>query len=142
MADQTEPGAELIIRHPEDRFVWRHARVARRLEHAGAMEIEEELPNVDADGALYGDQLLIAETLSVARLVCAIRMCDVIERIIARNNLERPVSPPARMPAPVTPQRAGPSGLNAHLPQFCQCVDSSDEDEPERPVWPFRQPHL
>ena len=40
------------------------------------------------------------------------------------------------MPAPFTPQRAGPSGLNAHLPPFRRRVDSSDEEEPERPVWP------
>ena len=46
------------------------------------------------------------------------------------------------MPAPVTPQRAVPSGLNAHLPPFRSRVDSSDEDEPERPVWPPRRPHL
>ena len=46
------------------------------------------------------------------------------------------------MPAPPTPQRAGPSGLNAHLPPFRRRVDSSDKDEPERPVWPPRRPHL
>ena len=69
-------------------------------------------------------------------------MGEVIERIIARDNLERPLSPLARMPAPPTLQRAGPSGLNAHLPQFRRRVDSSDEDETERPVWPPRRPHL
>ena len=69
-------------------------------------------------------------------------MGDVIERIIARDHLERPVSPPARMPAPPTPQRAGPSGLNAHLPPFRRRVDSSDEEELERPVWPPRRPRL
>ena len=31
MADQPEPGAELSIRHPEERFARRHARVIRRL---------------------------------------------------------------------------------------------------------------
>ena len=69
-------------------------------------------------------------------------MGDVIERIIARDNLARPVSPPARMPAPPTPQRAGPSGMNSHLPPFRRRVDSSDEEEPERPVWPQRRPRL
>ena len=69
-------------------------------------------------------------------------MGDVIERIIARDNLERPISPPARMPEPPTPQRAGLSGLNAHLPPFRRRIDSSDEDEPVRPVWPPRRPHL
>ena len=46
------------------------------------------------------------------------------------------------MPAPFTPQRAGPSELNAHSPPFRRRVDSSDEDEPERQVWPPRRPHL
>ena len=46
------------------------------------------------------------------------------------------------MLAPPTQQRAGPSGLNAHLPPFRRRVHSSDEDEPVRPVWPPRCPHL
>ena len=46
------------------------------------------------------------------------------------------------MPASPTPQRAGPSGLNAHLPPFRRRVNSSDEDEPERPVWPPRRPQM
>ena len=46
------------------------------------------------------------------------------------------------MPAPFTPQRAGPSGLNAHLPPFRRRVYSSNEEEPERPVWPPRRPRL
>ena len=31
ITDQPEPGAELIIRHPDKRFTRRHARVTRRL---------------------------------------------------------------------------------------------------------------
>ena len=46
------------------------------------------------------------------------------------------------MPAPPTQQRAWPSGLNAHLAPFRSCVDSSDEDETERPVWPCHRPHF
>ena len=69
-------------------------------------------------------------------------MGEVIERIIACDNLELPVSPPAQMPAPPTQQRPGPSGLNAHLPPFRSRVDSSDEGEPARPVRPPRRPHL
>ena len=46
------------------------------------------------------------------------------------------------MLAPLTPQRAGPSGLNAHVPPFCRRVDSSDKNEHERPVWPPRRPQL
>ena len=72
----------------------------------------------------------MAERVADARPGGAIQMGDVIERIIARNNLERPVSPPARMPAPLTQERAGPSGLTANLPPFRRRVDSSDEDEP------------
>ena len=37
VADQPEPGAELIIRHTDERFARRHARVTRRLELAGAI---------------------------------------------------------------------------------------------------------
>ena len=106
------------------------------------MEINEELPDGDADGELHGDQLLVAERVAAARPGGAIRMGDVIERIIARDNLERPISPPARMPEPPTPQRAGPSELNAHFPPFRRRIDSSDEDEPVRPVWPPRRSHL
>ena len=41
VADRPEPGAELIIRHPEERFARRHARVTRRFGLAGAMDMEE-----------------------------------------------------------------------------------------------------
>ena len=95
IADKPELGAELIIRHPEERFARRHARVTKRLEFACAMEIEEELPDGDAKGEVHGHQLLMAEQVAAARPGGAIRMGNVIERIIARNNLERPVSPPA-----------------------------------------------
>ena len=84
----------------------------------------------------------MAERVAAARPGGAIRMGEVIERIIARDNLERLNSPPARLPAPVPPQRAGPSGLNAHLPPFRRRVDSSDEEKPERPMWPPRRPNL
>ena len=69
-------------------------------------------------------------------------MGEVIERIIARDNLERPISPLALMPEQPRPQRAGPSGLNAHLPPFRRRINSSYEDEPVRPVWPPRRAHL
>ena len=106
------------------------------------MEMEEKLRDGNADGELHGDQLLVADRMAAARPGSAIRMGDVIERIIARDTLARPVTPPARMPAPPTPQRAGPSGLNAHLPPFRRRVDSSDEKELERPVWPPSRPRL
>ena len=78
VADQPEPVAELIIRHPEERFARRHARVTRRLELAGAMDMEEKLPDGDADGELHGDQLLVAERVAASRPGGAIRMGDVI----------------------------------------------------------------
>ena len=106
------------------------------------MGLKNELPYGDADGELHGDQLLIPERVAAARYGGAIRMGDVIERIFARDNLERPVSSPARMLVPPTQQLAGASGLNVHLALFHRRVDISDEDEPERPVWPPRDLHL
>ena len=89
VANQPEPGAELIIRHPEKRFTRKHARVTWRLKLAGAFDMKEELPDGDADGVLHGDELLLAEPVGTARPGGAIRMGDVIEQIIARDNLER-----------------------------------------------------
>ena len=59
------------------------------------MDMEEKLPDGDADGDLHGDQLLVAERVAAAPQGCALRMGKVIERIIARKILERPASPPA-----------------------------------------------
>ena len=118
MADQPEPGVELIIQHPEKRFNRRHARVIRRLELVGALEINENLPDGYVDGELQGDELLITERVIAAPPCGAIRMGEVIERIIACDNLERPVATPVRMPAPPTQQRAGRSGRNVHFRHF------------------------
>ena len=87
VADQPEPGAELIIRHPNERFIRTHARVTRLLELAGAMEMEEKLPDGDADGELDCHQLLMAERVAAVRPGGAIRMGEVIEQLIARDNL-------------------------------------------------------
>ena len=106
------------------------------------MDIEKELPDGDADSELHGDQLVVAERVAATRPSGAIRMGDVIERIIALDNLEPLVCPPARMLEPPTPQRAGPSRLNAHLPPFSRRVDSSDEEEPVRLAWPPHRPHM
>ena len=124
VADHPQTKTKLVIRHVEKRFKSRHACVTKRLELAGAMDMEEELPYGYADGYLHGEALLIAERVAAARPGGAIRMGDVIERIIAHYNLEQPVSPPARMPAAPTPQRAVPSGLNAHMPPFRRRVDN------------------
>ena len=79
---------------------------------------EEELPHGNVNGQLIGDQQLMAERVAVVWPGGALRINEFIERIIARDNFERPDSPLARMPAPFTSQRAVPSGLNAHLPPF------------------------
>ena len=109
------------------------------------MDMEVKLPIVTPTTSsmeLYGDQLLVAERVTAARPTRGIGISDAIERIIAHDNFERPVSPIARMPAPLKPQRAKRSGLNANLPPFRRRVDSLDEDEPERPVLPRCRPHL
>ena len=67
VADQPDPYAELIIRHSKERFARRHARVTRRLKLAGAINMEEELPDGDGYGELHGDQLLVAERVAAAR---------------------------------------------------------------------------
>ena len=103
---------------------------------------ENKMPDGNADGVLHGDQLIVAERIAAARPGSAIRMGEVIERIIVCDNLERPISHAARMPKQFKPQCAGPSGLNAHLPPFRRRIDLSDEDEPVRPVWPPRRAHL
>ena len=73
-------------------------------------------------------------------------MGDVIKRIISSDNIERIVSrlvsPPSRMPAPPTPQRAGTSGLNVYVPPVRSRMDSSDEQEPERVVRPPHCPYI
>ena len=108
----------------------------KRLVLAGAMEMENELLNGNNDGKLYGDKLLMAKRMAAARQGCAIRMDRVIELIIALENPERLNSPIAWILAPPTLQRAGPSGLKAHLPPLRCRVDSFDEEELERPVFP------
>ena len=90
--------------------------------------MEEELPDGDADGELHGDQLIVAERVAAARPGGAIRMGDVIERIIARDNLERPISPPARMPEPLTPQRANYIELSIRITSIRTAVTNTTAD--------------
>ena len=142
MADQPEPGAELIIQHREKRFTRKAARVTRRLKLDGVMDMEEELPDGDAHGELHGDQFIVAERVAATRPGGAIQIGKVIVRHIACDILERPVSPPVMMPAPPTPQRAGLSKLNAYMPPFRRRVELSDKKEPEGAVWPPRRPHM
>ena len=56
----------------------RHARVIKRLELAGAIKMEEELPNGYDDSELHRDQLVMAERVAAARPGGAIRISDVI----------------------------------------------------------------
>ena len=109
----------------------------RRIQQNNEMEENHS----DIEDEIHGDNLLMAENQAVSRPGSVIRMGEVIEQICALNNLKRPVSPPTRMPAPPTPQSAGPSGLNAQLPSFPR-IDSSDEEVPEQPVWPLRRLRL
>ena len=44
MAEQPEPGAKIIIWHPEELFARKHVRMTRHIELAGAIDIEKELP--------------------------------------------------------------------------------------------------
>ena len=67
MADLLKPGAELIIRHPKERFARRHARVNRHRKLANAMDIGEELPDYYANGELHGDGLIMAKQVAAAR---------------------------------------------------------------------------
>ena len=84
---------------------------------------------------LHGYHHKVAKRLAVARQGGASWMDNVIKRIIERDYLKRPMSPPARMLEPPTPQRAILSGLNAHLPQFCYRIDLFDKADPVWPVW-------
>ena len=89
----------LINWHRIERFTVKHVRVTRGLKRAGVIYIENKLSESYADYEIYGDNLLMTEQVAAARPNGAIRIGDVIERIISSDNLERPVSPPARMPA-------------------------------------------
>ena len=123
----------------EAQLARKNARVVKK---AGAFRPDNGNDGDSDNGELYGNQLLVASRVAASRTGGTIRMGDVIERIIARDHLEQPVSPPARMPAPPTPQRAGQSGRNVNAPPFRRRVDSFDEEEPVQPVWPPRCPRL
>ena len=111
----------LCIVNRELRFKRKNARVTKLLakrnrrdsngEEIGGDEYDQ-VPEGDENGELAGAQLRRAERAAAARPGAAIRMGDVIERIIARDNLHMPNSPPKRLttllPQP-SPQRAGMS---------------------------------
>ena len=66
VADQPEPSAEFIIRHPKERIAYKHAHMTSRLKRASAMDMVEELPDGDADSELHSDQLLIPERVAAS----------------------------------------------------------------------------
>ena len=99
-----------------------NARVIRCLQNYNTNGEVEPDGGVDE---LSNDQLLVAKRKADARPGGAIRIGEVIEKIIVRDNLDRSVLPPARMSAPHTTLRALQSGLNALLPPFHPRVDSS-----------------
>ena len=84
----------------------------------------------------------MADREAAAQLGGAIQISDVIERIIAGDYLEQPVLTPDPITAQPMPQRAGPSGRNAHATPFLRRINYSDEKEPEQLVWPPRRPRL
>ena len=141
--EQPFAGEEMVVVVRPSRNELYAAHLARKhasvVKMAGAIRPDNN-DYGDSDCELIGNQLLVAEREAAARPGAAIQMGDVIEQIIARDHLEQPVSPPVWMPP--TTERAGPSVRNAHAPPFRRRIDSSDEEEPERLVWPPRQPRL
>lgn len=96
----------------------------------------------EPEGEILNILLLVVKRTVNARPGEAIRMVEIIERMIARENLDRPISRPFSIQAPPTPQRVGPCGLDDHLPPFRRRVDFFDDEEPVRPVLPPGRPHL
>ena len=133
IAVHPELGAELVIRHVYKRYDRRHVRVIKQ--PGSSVNIEEKMLDANVVLCELHGELLTEAT----RHKGAMRIEEVIERICGRQSLEPPVSPPARMPEPLSLQRAGPSGLNVNVAPFQRRIDSSDEedDAPEQPVWPL-----
>ena len=113
-----------------------------RFERATVMDMEQQLPEGDANCELHGEQLLRAEREAAGRLGGAIEIQKVIEQTIVRDNNEWPVSSPARVPAPATPERASTSTKNSYMLPFLQHEDSFEEKQPDRPVQLTRRPPM
>ena len=122
VVDHSKPGAELFIKFVEERLDRRHARVIRQL--SSSVNIVEKIPDADTVRKLKDDLLT-----ELTRLTSPCQSEQVIDRICKRHNLEPLVSPPASMPAPPSPQRAGASGLNADAAPFRKSIDSFDEED-------------
>ena len=102
-----EPGNDLQIitreqRH-ESRLQRKHELAVRKARHRNP-----EASSEDEEAELHGADLVNAEQAAAARPGAAIRIQDTIERLLARQNLPRPVSPPPRLPPHIAnPQGAG-----------------------------------
>ena len=87
----------------EARLQRKHELSVRRARHRNA-----ETSSEDKEAELHGADLANAEQAAAARPGAAIRIPDTIERLLARQNLPRPVSPPPRLPPRIAnPQGAG-----------------------------------
>ena len=106
---EEQPGAgndlqiESRAKKEEARLQRKHALAVKRARRGQFENISE-----DDEAEVQGDDLIQAQRAAVARTAPSIRINTVIERICARDHLERPTSPPLRMPPPPpSPQRAG-----------------------------------
>ena len=105
--EQPEAGNDLQIesraKKDEARLQRKHALAIKRARRTQSEDISE-----DDEADVHGDDLILAQRAAIARPVPSVRINTVIERICARDHLERPTSPPIRMPLPsLSPQRAG-----------------------------------
>ena len=82
----------------EARLQRKHAIALKRAKRGN---IDDSSENDEAE--LVGDDLLVAQRAAAARPGTSVRINDVIEQICARENLQRPTSPPPFMPL----ERAG-----------------------------------
>ena len=90
------------MRH-EARLQRKHELAVGRARHRNA-----EASSEDEDTELHGADLANAEQAAVAGQGAAIRIQDIIERLHAKQNLPRPVSPPPRLQQHIAnPQEAG-----------------------------------
>ena len=108
--EQPEAGNDLQIvsraRKEEARLQRKHALAIKRARRTQSENISE-----DDEAEVQGDDLIQAQRAAAARPPPSVRINTVIERICARDHLERPSSPPLRMPPPPSPQRAGKVAL-------------------------------
>ena len=93
---------ELRAKKEEARLQRKHALAIMRARSTQPEDISD-----DDEAEVQGDDLIQAQRASVARPQPSVRINTVIKRICARDYLERPSSPPLRMPQPPNPQRAG-----------------------------------